>query len=409
MNDLGNLLQLIYDLLSGWYNAFTDHAVAVLAKLDLIEDDTSSIKNSASDIKNNTDDIKDNTGAIITPVQSIKTNSDSIKTDTTSIKNNVSTMTNQLGTISTNVGTASAFTEDVANNTLDIKDRIVTIGSDTTQLRSNSNTITSDVADIKTALNYYLSSTPVTEDVEGAICNIDTDISDYLQLCKVTIPADLTGYTGITLTKCGKNLAKDFYVYSSWKDDVATVGDVPTSNNNRGYVLKTVPGRKYSISFGLNNSNIPSYVYLCKTDGLTSTRIAYITTGGSIQNSTYTFTADNSIYYIRSGNMLDLNSFNTQISKISFCQFEESNVVTSYEAYKDVTYPVSFGSTITDGAEVDLLEGLIKINSTPVSYQSITPIAVRTYKGVNNIYSDIGTTALTYRETLKHYMDKQEA
>ena len=264
------------------------------------------------------------------------------------------------------------------------------------------------MADIKTALNYYIGNTIVTEDSEGSICNIDTDLEDYLQKLIVNIPSDLTGFSGITITKCGKNLTKDFYEYSSWKDDLVSVGDVPTSASNRGYALKTLPGRTYSISFGLDSSNIPTYIYLCKTDGLTSNRIAYITSGTNIMNSTYTFIADSSLYYLRSGSMSNLSNFNTQIGKISFCQFEESDVVTPYEAYKEMTYPVSFGTTITDGAEIDLLSGVVKINSTPPTYDSITPLAVRTYKGVNNIYSDIGTTSLTYRETLKHYLDKQE-
>lgn len=392
------LLEKIITILEGWLQSFTSHAQHVEDKLD-------SLDQTASDIKTNTEpisDIKDNTGAVITPIQNIKANTDSIATSSQTSANNTTAILNNVSTLSTNTGKAAAFAEDCANNTLDILDKVTTIASDTTQIRAN----TAALEDIKDLMQYYFINTIVTEDSEGVIANFDTDLEDYLQKAVVTIPADPTGYTGITLTKCGKNLAKDFYVYSSWKDDVATVGDVPTSNNNRGYVLKTVPGRKYSISFGLNSSNIPPYVYLCKTDGLTSTRIAYITTGGSIQNSTYTFTADNSIYYIRSGNMLDLNSFNTQISKISFCQFEESNVVTSYEEYKDMTYPVSFGSTITDGAEVDLLNGLVKVNTTPESYISITPSVIRTYKGVNNIFSDVGSTALTYRETLKKYLEK---
>lgn len=393
MNDLGNLLQLIYDLLSGWFSAFTDHAVAVLAKLDLIEGDTSSIKNSASDIKSNTDDIKDNTGAIVTPVLSIKTNTDSIKTDTTSIKNNVSTMTNQLGTINTNVGTAKAFTEDVANNTLEIKNKIVTIASDTTQMRSNSNNITSDVSDIKTALNYYLANTPVTEDVEGAVCNIDTDLSDYLQKCKVTIQADLTGYTGVTLIKNGKNLysmgdkiftlTADYnfpnlipegnYVFSG----VFNSTDTDRSNCAIGFIYEDDTTNIKLFSRGVRTSN--TFVFTKKVKGVR-------------------FYASES-YPTSTG---DTGTFEDM-------QLEVGNTATSYEPYKSMTYPVSFGTTITDGAEIDLLEGVIKINSTPVSYQSITPIAVKTYKGVNNIYSDIGTTALTYRETLKHYMDKQEA
>ena len=87
---------------------------------------------------------------------------------------------------------------------------------------------------------------------------------------------------------------------------------------------------------------------------------------------------------------------------------EVSNTGTSYEPYKVMTYPITFGSTITDGAEIDLLSGVVKINSSPVTYTSITPIAIRTYKGINNIYSDIGNTSLTYRETLKHYLEKQQ-
>ena len=83
-----------------------------------------------------------------------------------------------------------------------------------------------------------------------------------------------------------------------------------------------------------------------------------------------------------------------------------STIPTTYEAYNNNVINISFGSTITDGAEVDLLSGLVKVNTTPENFIQIQPIAVRTYKGVNNIYSDIGTSALTYRETLKHYLDK---
>lgn len=406
MNDLGNLLQLIYDLLSGWYNAFTDHAVAVLAKLDLIEDDTSSIKNSASDIKSNTDDIKDNTGAIITPVQSIKTNTDSIKTDTTNIKNNVSTMTNQLGTINSNVGSAKAFTEDVANNTLEIKNKIVTIASDTTQMRSNSNNITSDVSDIKTALNYYLANTPVTEEVEGYVCNIDTDLSDYLEKCKVSIPADLTGFSGITLSKIGKNICPA--LISSNNNGLTTtisadgtIHVVGTATGTGGYITTSV-NFPFTILAGLQ-------ITLSISNTLTGSLRMIFNSGTadiSINNKYTTMTANTNL---TSGRLYLFTTANQSYDLSFKFQIEVGAKATAYEPYKSMTYPVSFGSTITDGAEIDLLEGIIKINSSPVSYQSITPIAVRTYKGVNNIYSDVGTTALTYRETLKHYMDKQEA
>lgn len=408
MNDLGNLLQLIYDLLSGWFSAFTDHAVAVLAKLDLIEGDTSSIKNSASDIKSNTDDIKDNTGAIVTPVLSIKTNTDSIKTDTTSIKNNVSTMTNQLGTINTNVGTAKAFTEDVANNTLEIKNKIVTIASDTTQMRSNSNNITSDVSDIKTALNYYLANTPVTEDVEGAVCNIDTDLSDYLQKCKVTIQADLTGFSGITLTKTGKNLINFESVLSNgWSRTNSGITAEYSNGIMHVYGTNELNTWNNIVSFNdawrNNELRLPSGIFSIPNN--LAIRISEDNINYGNKSGTVTY---NNPIYIR-GFYISVPANYTVDWYIPIIFVYGSVIPTSYEPYKIMTYPISFGSTITDGAEIDLLEGVIKINSTPVSYQSITPIAVKTYKGVNNIYSDIGTTALTYRETLKHYMDKQEA
>ena len=396
------LLEQIIQLLTGWIEKFNNHAEAVENSLDTLND-------TAADIETNTDpipEIRDNTGAVITPINNIKTNTDTIATNTTTTASNTTVIKNNINTIATNTGSAAAFAEDCATNTLDIKDKVTTIASDTTNIRATDTNIYGAVNDIKDLMQYYFLTNIVTEEVEGDICNFDTDLEDYLQKAVVTIPADLTGYTGITLTKCGKNLAKDFYEYSSWKNDVTSVGDFPTSSSNRGYVLKTVSGKTYSISFGLDSGDIPPYIYLCKTDGVTSSRVAYITTGGAIMNATFTFTADSSLYYLRSGNMSTLESFNTQIGKISFCQFEESNVVTSYEAYKDVNYPVSFGSTITNGAEVDLLSGIVTINTTPVTYSSITPIAIRTYKGVNNIYSDIGSMDVIYRETLKHYLDK---
>lgn len=398
MSDLGNLLQMIYDLLTGWLNSFTSHAADVMEKLNLIEEDTDTIVSNTSDIADDTNDIKDNTGAIITPVQSIKSNTDSIKNDTTTIKTNVTTMSNQLGTISTNVGTASAFTEDVANNTLDIKDRIVTIGSDTTQLRSNSNTITSDVSDIKTALNYYLANTPVTEDVEGSVCNFDTDLTDYLQACNVTIPADQTGFSGITLTKCGKNL----FNIAKYQNLRTNYEYIEASYYCRAIPLK--PNTTYTIS--QNAGTIDTAVILInRTTNVNGP--GYFDFRKSSDIKTYTTDNTGNLYIgiVSTGTDAQANA------RLSICnlQIEEGENATAYEPYKANTYSITFGSTITDGAEIDLLEGLIKINSTPVSYLSITPIAVRTYKGVNNIYSDVGTTALTYRETLKHYLDKQEA
>ena len=98
---------------------------------------------------------------------------------------------------------------------------------------------------------------------------------------------------------------------------------------------------------------------------------------------------------------------NTYNNNISLKAVNDS----TYHAYNSEsnTNSITFTSPITDGAEVDLLSGIVKINTSPITYDSITPLAIRTFKGVNNIYSDIGDIDVTYRETLKHYLEKQDS
>lgn len=377
------LLEKILTLLTGWLEAFTEHAGNVLAKLNLIEEDTSNL----SDIKNNTADTASNTASVITPINNISGNTSSIKTNTDSIKADTTIIKNNINTISTNTGSTSAFCEDIANNTLDCSNRLVTIGSDTTQLRSNSNNITADVADIKTALNYYIANSIVTEDSEGGICNFDTDLEDYLQKSIVTIPSDLTGFSGITLTKKGKNYINDTLTYQQTVNQVL-IGQTVSQTS----LLTYLKAGTYTASSSTSKLATMYYRY---SGG-------YISLGANTAPRTFTINEDMYVcFYL-------YTSAGLTPSDINWFLVEAGETATSYEPYKAMTYPITFGSTITDGAEVDLLSGIVKINSTPVTYTSITPIAIRTYKGINNIYSDIGNTSLTYRETLKHYLEKQQ-
>lgn len=368
------LLEKIITILEGWIQSFTSHSQHVEDKLD-------SLDQTASDIKTNTDpisDIADNTGAVINPIQNIKSNTDSIKQSSQTSANNTTAILNNVSTLSTNTGRAAAFAEDCANNTLDIKDKVTTIASDTTQIRADSGNIQADVSEIKTYLGYYVANTPVTEDSEGAICNFDTDLEDYLQSCKVTIPADPTGYTGITLTKCGKNIL-----------DMVTDRSDLTNNIRFGYTNGILlKAGTYTLSISEQVSGI--YIYDFNSNATVTTKY----------NSNFvTFTINTDL-------LVKIDTYKIGINHDNTYSLIVGSQILPYEAYKAMTYPVSFGSTITDGAEVDLLSGLVKVNTTPASFIQIQPIAVRTYEGVNNIYSDIGTSALTYRETLKHYLDK---
>ena len=377
------LLEKILSLLTGWSGSFSQFVIDLMTKLNLIETETANLP----DIKSNTDDIKNNTGAVVTPISNINDNVSSIKTNSDTIKNTVGTMSNQLSTISTNVGTASAYAEDCANNTLDCANRLVTIGSDTTQIRTNSNTITSDVADIKQALGYYIANTPVTEDVEGSICNFDTDLTDYLQKAVCTIPSDANGFSSIKIIKNGKNLLDDNITYQQSPNQLL-IGQT-VDMYNYPYHLKA---GKYTVSASINK--LMSFYYRSVN--------GYVSIGTLNSNRTFTINEDIEVcFYV-------YTSSGVVSSDINWLMVEYGETATTYEPYKSITDTVSLGSTITDGAEIDLLTGIVKINTSPVTYSSITPIAIRTYKGVNNIYADVGDMSVTYRETLKHYLDKNQ-
>lgn len=377
---LNQLLETIIQILTSWVSKFDSHAQHVEDKLD-------SLDQTASDIETNTEpisDIKDNTGAVITPIQNIKANTDSIAASSQTSANNTTAILNNISTLSTNTGRAAAFAEDCANNTLDIKGKVTTIASDTTQLRAESANIAADMSSINQAIGYYVANTPVTEDSEGPIANFDTDLEDYLQKLKVNIPADLTGYSSITLTKNGKNIINDSVLYPQTSTTIVIGQSV-------GYTTHTILLKKGTYSIRTNTSVNASVYY----HAATSVRI-----GATNTDLTFTLTDDTLLsFYI-------YTSAGITVSDVSTTILEFGNTLSEYEPYKTMTYPVSFGSTITDGAEADLLSGLVKVNTTPASFIQIQPIAVRTYKGVNNIYSDVGTSALTYRETLKHYLDK---
>ena len=383
---LNQLLETIIQILLGWVDKFNSHAQHVEDKLD-------SLDQTASDIETNTEpisDIKDNTGAVITPIQNIKSNTDSIATSSQTSANNTTAILNNVSTLSTNTGRAAAFAEDCANNTLEIKDKITTIASDTTQLRADSANIAADVSSINQAIGYYVANTLVTEESEGVICNFDTDLEDYLQDLKVSIPADLTGFSGLTLIKNNKNLY-------SLGDKTFTL----TDDYNFPFLI---PEGTYTFSGIFNSTDTDrtncavGFVYEDDTTNLK------LFSRGVRTFNTFTFTKKVKAIRVYASESYPTSTGDT--GTFTDMQLESGNVMTSYVANQNMSYSVSFGSTITDGAEADLLSGLVKVNTTPESLIQIQPIAVRTYKGVNNIFSDIGTSALTYRETLKKYLDK---
>ena len=393
------LLQKIIDMLTDHFPA----VITLLSKLNLIEEDTEEMRGNLDSMKTTLEDVDTQTTTAAGKLTTIDTTLTATAGNVASIKNNSDAIKNNIITMSTNVGNVAAYTQDTANNTLDIDQKITSIASDTTQIRTNSNSIALNVGKIVEDLEYYFLNNIVTEEVNDDICNFDTDLEDYLQKCVVSIPSDNTGFSGITLNKIGKNICPlltgdntNGLTTTVSADGTIHVSGVATGSG--GYITSpvnfpfTIPtGTQITLSIdNVLTGNLRMLFNSGTADIAVNNRFTTLTANTNLTSGRlYLFTTPNQSY--------DL-TFKFQI--------ELGNISTSFELYKAMNYPVSFGSTITDGAEVDLLEGIAKINTSPVTYLSFQPIAIRTYKGVNNIYADVGETTLTYRETLKHYLDK---
>ena len=158
-------------------------------------------------------------------------------------------------------------------------------------------------------------------------------------------PKTITGVSAVTLYKGDKNFLGSIYTYTNWKSNLVSVGNQATSNSTRGFPLPTESGKTYTISFGLDASDIPTYLYFCKSDlSTTSSLVAYITTGSQIKNSSYTFTADSDTYYLKMSGMSTEDSYLEKINKIGYAIFELGSTATTVTPYN-----INLGDTYYGG------------------------------------------------------------
>lgn len=376
------LLQQILDLLKGWVSSFTQFATDVMTKLNLIEEDTDNL----SDIKSNTDDIKDNTGAVVTPIQSIQSTNTTIASDTTAIKNTVSGMSNQLTTISANVGTASAFAEDCANNTLDIKDKVTTIASDTTQIRSNTNTVVTDLDKVYEALKWALVNIETTETVDGTdSVSFDTDMTEDLVELNV----------GLEFTQSGTG--------DPSPDNVRPITGYSTMN-------LTVNGSNVSISLG------DTYYKgtLDTVNGtLTITWIKAVTTSANC--TTYGGLSSNGARFTSALN----GSYRFATAKCNMASIATNTTYNPGIMAVGIDNNQIYWFSIIDIlglADLQAFKDWLDLHPVDVIYElavpqviNLTPVQIATIKGINTISTDTnGNVEVTYKESVKHYLDKQE-
>lgn len=163
------LLQEIRDLLTAFLTAINTKIEQMLTALNGIKEDTGAIKEDVSDIKDdtgliatdtslivsNTTDIKNNTGAVVTPINQMRNSVVQMAGNVANLDENVEDIDNYMGTMSSNLGRCAGFEEDIATNTLNIYDKVVTIASDTTQMRADNQVIIGLLRDIYTELQNH--------------------------------------------------------------------------------------------------------------------------------------------------------------------------------------------------------------------------------------------------------------
>lgn len=380
------LLEKIITILEGWIQSFTSHAQHVEDKLD-------SLDQTASDIKTNTEpisDIADNTGAVITPIQNIKSNTDSIKQSSQTSANNTTAILNNISTLSTNTGRAAAYAQDCANNTLDIRDKITTIASDTTQLRADTDELNTMSDKIYEAIKWSLADKYIEETVSGSSpVSFDTDIKEDLIGLIVGIVAQQEG-----------------------------TGD-PSSTNIR-------PITGYSnMNLNVNSNNITIALGQTVFGGLIDKsksilRITHISADLGSLNLTYYSNNKRFVVQINNGKFtgtaFGLNTALCEVYPVS---------VLSYSAIPDKS--ISVGSNFYSSSTCSLVihdetytnanDLKTALSGKHIIYELNTPIEVSlldfpeiiTSKGINTISTDTnGDIEVTYKESIKHYLDKQD-
>jgi hypothetical protein len=375
------LLEQIIELIKGWISAFTGHAQHVEDKLD-------SIDSTASDIKDNTDslpDIEDNTAAVITPISNIKSNTDSIASSNTTIANNTTAISNQVSAMSTNVGRAAAFAEDCANNSLNILDKVTTIASDTTQIRTDTGNMSLEQSKIYDAVKWLLADKETTEtDTASNTITFNTDMTEDLVDLQVGIVATqsgsgdpspdnvraINGYSSVGLTVNGNAVS-------------ISLGDT-----YYGGVLDVVSG---ALRIEWYKKKLSDYAW---TRGNMNTA----NTGRIFRHS---FSSDT--VTVNNNTLCDsLKKVNQSVWE-SLNLYEVTFISTGYFVFCVEDYATS-AAMLADYGNIEFTVTL----KTPIVI-NLTPEQIATIKGDNTITTDTnGDITVTYKESIKHYLDKQD-
>ena len=383
------LLEQILELLKGWLSSFTTWAEGVATTLGLIEEQTEYI----DDIYDDTEAIKTDTGNIATSNQLIVSNTQGINNRLQSIDPNVTAIKNNVGTISTNTGIAAAFSEDIATNTMNTLDKVTTIASDTTQIRADNVVVKADLDKIYDALKWSLVGIDTTETEEGiGSVSFDTDKTDLLNQFNIAFTAVQSG-AGIPAPDNVRSI-------SGWSDlDITANSSIFNIDLNGTYYGGSVDCITGNITENWLLTEIDeNYDFTWRSDSniakidVTSPYLKYRAGGEDAKSNELEFMRVTGLDGVTEGKFAVLNNSGSNTA---------TAVVWKIAGITSKADMITWLST----HPLQILTNL----ATPVTAQASNVLSINTQKGLNTISSDSnGTMTVTYTESVKHYLDKQE-
>ena len=398
------LLQKIIELLTGFFGDFIEWANTVGDKIASIKDNTDSLP----DIETNTDTIANDTTAINNGVNTLNTRASQIFTRVNSIDQNTGYIKNYSQSIATSSGTAAAFAEDIANNTLNTYDKVTTIASDTTQMRADNQVVQADLDKIYDAIRWSLINVPMTETESGESPLIfNTDMAEKLNYIKCLIEAVETG--------SGTKSPSNPYTISSISDLDLTVNGVQTTlalgqTVYGGEIVLTKKASGYGVKLRVTSKQIT-------LNG--SQTIALKNWQPKESSVGFAYSADEYDGARPTANNVALDGLTSdQLTTQSYSSIYGGSVDWAIAVMNSNAYGIFVRLGDTSLTTDNAINAYLSDHPINVIYPLATPIEIDltdasdivALVGVNTISSNgNGDITVTYTESVKHYLDKQEA
>ena len=253
------------------------------------------------------------------------------------------------------------------------------------------------------------SGSPTYEDREasGAVANFTTNtVQPFVKCeCEILPVQDPHGYSKLWVAGAGKNICdlntKSPTTSATVNLEVKTDNEIIMNGTATGGTCDLLVSLKKNIIFdGVN----PLTISLTGTDVRTANLNVYLRKIDNTFSSPYGILTDRHYVTIPT-------SFSGEVKEIMFrisrdesvnidakVQIEQGSTATTYEPYTGSTYTVTLEETAYGGS-VDVIAGTGQIidEHGNLVYTLFEPVSISALEGVNNVWTDVGNTKVTYK------------